>query len=338
MADAGGCDRVRMVTTGVYTSGGTLARGLHLSRVNAPDTSAIDPLNLPRSTMTHTHATPRPGRPRGARSAAMVLLTALSVAACDGGVGVDGPVNATLAFQATQTSVATDPASIGPAGSAARAIAMDGNNGTLILEEVYMIVSEVELDSDDCDDDDLDDSDDGDGSDDGLRCGDFEAGPRLVALPLDGSPVAAFDGMIAAGRYDELEFEVEDLEDDDDDDWQEIGELRDEILDQFPDWPRRASVYVVGTFQREGEDPVAFRTYVDAEIEVEIELNPPLVVGDDGIDDPLLVVDVRPDLWFRDGQGGFRDLTQWDYDTTGSILELEVEIEDGFGEVEFEGG
>lgn len=292
--------------------------------------------------MTHTHPTPSSGRPRGARSAAVVLLAALSVAACDGGVGVDGPVNATLAFQASSTTgAAASPASVGPAGSAARtssparAIALEGSNGTLVLDEVYMIVSEVELDSDDCDDDDFE-GDDGDDSDDGFGCGDFEAGPRLVALPLDGSPVTAFEGMIAAGRYDELEFEVEDLEDDDDDDWQEIGTLRDEILEQFPDWPRRASLYVAGTFQRVGEDPVAFRTFVDAEIEVELELNPPLVVGDDGIDDPLLVVDVRPDLWFRDGQGGYIDLTEWDYDATGSILELEVEIEDGFAEVEFE--
>jgi hypothetical protein len=287
--------------------------------------------------MTDLNPNPPAGRPSGARSAAMVLLAALSVAACDGGLGVDGPVNATLAFRAAGTGGASvSPASIGPADSPAltssgpsRAITMDGTNGTLVLEEVYMIVSEVELDGD-CD------VDDGDDGDDGLRCGDFEAGPRLVALPLDGAPVAAFEGMIAAGRYDELEFEVEDLEDDDDDDWQEIGALRDEILDLIPDWPRRASLYVAGTFQRDGEDPVAFRTFVDAEIEVELELDPPLVVGDDGVDEPLLVVDVRPDLWFRDGQGGFRDLTEWDYDTTGRILELEVEIEDGFAEVEFD--
>ena len=278
-------------------------------------------------------------RPGPTRSIFVALITILFLSACDDGVGVGSPASATLAFRAASSAPAGAPA--GPAGAPvrsssapARAVAVQGSNGTLTLEEVYLIVSEVELDSDDCDDDDVDDDDFDDSDDDLFPCGDFETGPRLVQLPMDGAPIEAFQGTIAPGRYEELEFEVEDLEDDDDDDWAEIEALRNEILALVPDWPRRASIYVTGTFQPDGGEAVAFRTFVDAEIEVEMEFEPPLVIGDD--DDTLLVVDIRPDLWFSNGQGGVLDLTQWDYEETGRILELEVEIEDGFAEVELD--
>ena len=222
-----------------------------------------------------------------------------------------------------------------PAGSPLRQVTLDGTNGTLVLDEIYMIVDEVELDTVD---DDCEDSSDDDGSDDdGPTCHDFEVGPRLVMLPLDGAPVTAFEASVAPGRYDELEFEIEHLEDDDDDeDRVRADALRAEILSMVSDWPDDASIYVVGTFQADGADAVPFRVFVDAEIEIELELSPPLVVGEDGVGDRELVVDVRPDLWFADGQGGVIDLSEWDYDGTGRILELEIEIEDGFIEVEID--
>lgn len=268
-----------------------------------------------------------------ARTALVTLLAAASLGACDDGLGVNGPGNVSVAFSTVDVSTAsTTPASV-PAGSPLRQVTLDGTNGTLVLDEVYMIVDEVELDTVD---DDCDDGSDDDGSDDdGISCADFEVGPRLVALPLDGAPVTAFEATVAPGRYDELEFEIEHL-DDDDDDRARNEALRAEILALIPDWPDKASIYVTGTFQADGADPVAFRVFVDAEIEIEMDLSPPLEVGDDGVGDRELVVDVRPDLWFGNGQGGVIDLTAWDYDDTGRILELEIEIEDGFIEVEFD--
>ena len=268
----------------------------------------------------------RPGAPLAA------LVALASLGACDDGLGVDGPGDVTVAFRTAEAS-ATSAASAPPASSPLRQVTFEGTNGTLVLDEVYMILDEVELDTvdDDCDDGLHDDGSD----DDGPSCADFEAGPRLVVLPLDGAPVRAFEASIAGGRYDELEFEIEHL-DDDEDDRARNEALRAEILALIPDWPDDASIYVAGTFQAEGGDPVAFRTFVDAEIEIELDLSPPLNVGEDGVGDRDLVVDVRPDLWFGDGQGGVMDLTAWDYDAFGRLLELEIEIEDGFIEVEFD--
>lgn len=285
---------------------------------------------------THNASVTATARPKGARNVLAALLAAVSLAACDDGQGVDGPGNVAVAFRAADGAVTSSQALSAPAGSPARQVTLEGTNGTLVLDEVYMIVDEVELDTvdDDCEDS---SSSNDDSSDDGPSCHDFEVGPRLVMLPLDGAPVTAFEASVAPGRYDELEFEIEHLDDDDDEEDRARAEaLRAEILGMIPDWPNDASIYVVGTFQADGADAVAFRAFVDAEIEIELDLSPPLVVGDDGLGDRELVVDVRPDLWFSNGQGGVIDLTAWDYDETGRILELEIEIEDGFIEVEFD--
>jgi len=262
------------------------------------------------------------------RFAGTALLSTLLLAGCGDSLGVDGPGNVSVSFHASDApSAATAPQA---GASAPSRITYEGANGTLVLEQVLMIVSEVELDlEDDCDDDARDD----DAFDD---CEDFEAGPQLVDLALDGAPIPVLSGLVAPGVYDELEFEIEDLDDDDDDRRVALDELMEEIVALVPDWPRNASLYVTGTFQPTDGDPVPFRTFIDAEIEIELELRPELVIGDDGAASRELVVDVRPDLWLLDSQGHVRDMREWDYDTTGRILELEVEIEDGFIEVEFD--
>lgn len=260
------------------------------------------------------------------------LLLAMLTTACGDGLGPGGPENVTLNFRsagAPASGPATAPsASSHPAGAPVRSVAIEASNGTLVLDRVLMIVSEVELEHEDgCDDDDRSGGDD---------CEDFEADPYLVELPLDGTPVSVMSALIAPGVYDELEFEIEDLDDDDDDRRGVLEALWSEIRTEVPDWPRDASLYVRGTFHADGADPVAFRVFVDAEIEVELDLRPNLVIGPDGSASRDLIVDVRPDLWFVDAGGRVRDLTGWDWDATGRLLELEVELEDGFVEVEFD--
>jgi hypothetical protein len=264
------------------------------------------------------------------RLSGLALLSTFLLAGCGDSLGVDGPGNVTVSFQASESQQASAGSpQMGSPGPAP--VTYEGNNGTLVLDRVLMIVSEMELEHEDgCDDD------DGFGDQFFDDCEDFEADPQLIDLPLDGTPISVYSALIAPGVYDELEFEVEDLDDEDDHKRGVLENLRGEILAIVPDWPREASLYVEGTFQPVGGDPVPFRTFVEAEIEVELELDPYLVIGDDGVANRDLLVDVRPDLWFRDFQGGVRDMREWDYDTTGRILELEVEIEDGFIEVEFD--
>lgn len=274
------------------------------------------------------------------------LLTAAALVACDDTLGVDGARAVALNFRVSTTSTpqlaAVSGAQGGPALVAGPPMVIEGTNGTLTISEIRLIVAEVELkgeDDDFCDDDGPgDDDSSGSGSFDDDDCEDFEGPPRFLDLPLDGEPVEAFVGLIPPGVYDELEFEIEDLEDDEDDTEfaAEIVALRQEILDEFPDWPRKATALVVGTFESEADGIMEFRVYLEAEIEVERELVPNLVVGDDGGVVADLTVDIRPDIWFAGSDGSVLPLHLYDFDLTGSLLELEVEFEDGFAEIEID--
>jgi hypothetical protein len=211
---------------------------------------------------------------------------------------------------------------------------IDGTNGSLTINEIRLIVDEVELHlaDDSCDDDGFDGSGSDDFDDD---CDEFEAPPRFLDLPLDGEPIEAVAATIPPGTYDEIEFEIEDLDDDDDGERAAaIALLRAEIVTEIPDWPRKASALVTGSFTPIGADPIEFRVFLEAEIEVEMDLVPSLVVGDDGSASRSLTVDVRPDHWFVRADGSVLPLHLFDHSVTGDLLEIEVEMEDGFTEIE----
>jgi len=269
--------------------------------------------------------------------ASLKRITAAAVAAfvlsaCGDSTGVDDPRSVALNFRVgtgTSSPAMAGPAlASGPTLVAGPPLALEGTNGTLTLEEIRLIVAEVELEGDDdaCDDDLLGDD-----------CADFEAPPRFLDLPLDGSPVQAFSGIIPAGVYEELEFEIEDLEDDEDDTRfaAEIAALRVQIIAEFPDWPRKATALVVGSFEDTNGEISSFRVFIEAEIEIERDLVPPLVIGEGGAN-PDLVVDLRPDIWFGRSDGTVMDLSLFDFDATGQILEFELEMEDGITEVEID--
>jgi hypothetical protein len=138
-----------------------------------------------------------------------------------------------------------------------------------------------------------------------------------------------------AGFYDEFELEVEDLEDDENYPGyaEAIAALRTQIATSFSDWPEEASVRVEGSFTPTGGVARPFVAYIDAEVEVELDLSPPLEVGE-GAEATLDVV-LSPERWFVRENGSLVDLSAFDYQATGEVLELEVEIEDGF-EVEID--
>lgn len=261
-------------------------------------------------------------------------MVAVGGVGCGDSTGVDDPKAVALNFRVSTTATPASAVarSTGPAAAAARVagapLEIVGTNGTLILNEIRLILAEVELEGeDDACNDDLPGSDD---------CADFEALPRFLDLPLDGQPVEAFVGLIPPGTYEELEFEVEDLEDDEGDPIlaAAIAELRAQILNEIPDWPRKASAMIAGTFQSASSGTVSFRVFLEAEIEVERDLNPHLVVGSDGGSSVDLSVNVRPDIWFTRSDGSVLPLHLYDFETTGQLLEFEIEMEDGFTQIE----
>lgn len=268
-------------------------------------------------------------------TATLALATAMTLAGCDDGTGVDGP--GTVAFTLSASGGGTPMSASrlddtsrnsGPARVAGPPMVLTGTNGTLTLDEIRLIVAEVELEGDD------DSCEAAGGSDD---CADFNAPPRLLDLPLDGQPIEAFVAQVPPGTYKELEFEIEDLEDDEVDAGfrAEIDALRADIVAEFPDWPREATGLVVGTFTDGNGAETSFRVFLEAEIEIERDLIPNLVVGDDT---PVtdLKVDLRVDSWFERSDGSLLPLHLFDYDQTGEVLEFEFEMEDGFSQIEIE--
>lgn len=208
-----------------------------------------------------------------------------------------------------------------PPSSSAGAISITGSNGVLTLTDVRVIVSEFELEQDGaCSSTAL-----------GRPCLDFEAPPKLLDLPLDGAAVGVVQGQVPPGSYDELEFEVEDLELDPDEpagtaERKEMETLAKAIRAQFTDWPARASMVATGSFRPAGSGTaVPFRVYFDAETDVLLRLTPPVVL-DSG--SKTLRVVLGPVGWFRGADGRVLDLSQHDFARTGSTPRLGSELEE----------
>ena len=92
---------------------------------------------------------------------------------------------------------------------------------------------------------------------------------------------------------------------------------------------------VVGTFTPAGGTAVAFRVYFEAEVEVEMRLQPPVVI-DASATSPSFTVRIDAAMLFRNGDGSVRNLALLDFGATGSVIDFEVEIENGISEIEFD--
>ena len=267
-----------------------------------------------------------------------IMIGLLAAAACADGTGPQGPQQLGVLFRVSSApSPVSSPvsgASGSPAQVAGPPLILTGTNGTLTIDEIRIVVSEIELEAidDSClgEDDSVDDL--------GDDCEEFEVGPQFLDLPLDGTPIEVATEAVPAGTYEELEFEIEDLEDDEDDATEAalITAVRAQILAAVADWPREASALVTGQFTPNGGSPIDFRVFLKAEIEIEMELVPPVVI-DGGVASRDLTVDIEPEIWFTASDGSVIDLTQYDYDATGQLLEFDVEFEDAFTKVEIEG-
>ncbi|MDX1577844.1 MAG: hypothetical protein R3266_05140 [Gemmatimonadota bacterium] len=261
----------------------------------------------------------------------------LAFAACGDSTGPGseegpGPGEARLSI-GFQTALGGS-AAVAPAGDdrisrnvAARSMTLTGSNGELTLDEIWLIVAEFELErafDGDCF---------GESGGDNDACEKFQGPPQFLPLPLDGGETPAVSQDVPADVYDELELEIEDLELDGDEDNATAAELQAlfaSIREQFPDWPRDASMLVIGSFTPTGGTAVPFRVFFEAEVEIELEFQPPLNLTEGATATATVVVD--PALWFRLGDGTVQDLSQF----TGQLVEFEAEIENGFFELEWD--
>lgn len=249
----------------------------------------------------------------------LVALSALALAACDSSTAVG--TSARIRFAA--------PAVAGQSTTVGEALSISGTNGVLVITDVKMIVDEFELRREsvaDCDDD----------SSGPSSCGSFKSRYFVADVPLGTGSVTVASDRIPSGRYVAMEFEVKNLElDSDDDDSSELARitaLLAQLRTTYANWPSGASMRIEGTFTPTGGVAQPFVAYFDAEVEIEKSFASTLVIDESSTG---VTIDLRLDLWFKNGDGTVRNLALNNCSTTCSLIEFEVEMEDGF-EVEFD--
>jgi hypothetical protein len=181
-----------------------------------------------------------------------------------------------------------------------------------VIQDVRFIVEEMKLRGSGslagCDDDGDDDrggddnlivradrgrDHDEDDSNEGDEC-EFEGGPFIVDLPLDGAATIATED-VPAGTYHSFTFKIDDLEgddDDEDDDRARSPELLNQMRAAYPNFPSRASLVVKGT-----KDGQPFTVYFRSKIRITQTISPPLTVPGD----ETLTVTIDPSAWFKLG-------------------------------------
>ncbi len=209
------------------------------------------------------------------------LAALLVLAACSDGTGPTTGAQVSLTFA---SNVAAGGAAAPSRFAGPMAVSyMDGTN-TLEITSVQVVLREIELESVEVVDCDVEPEPAG--------CEDFETGPVLIDLPLDGSTSTSVFISIPPGTYDEVEFDIHKVSNDDPEDAA--------FLLANPTMEGK-SIVVAGTY-----NGVAYTYETDLNEEQELALVPNLEIGEDA---PPTNVTIRLDVdtWFRDGNGDLFD-------------------------------
>ncbi|HEX7089099.1 MAG TPA: hypothetical protein VF192_03130 [Longimicrobiales bacterium] len=183
---------------------------------------------------------------------------------------------------------------------------------TLDIQQVQLVFEEIELESvrenggdslswcwgDDDEDDDCSRHREGRRHRHGHE---FEAGPILVDLPLDGGVISLLEGEVPPGSYRELELEIDRPND--------RKPSHQAFRDEHPDWPRNASIRARGTFDP-GTGAQAFDVFLNVELDLELEFDEPIVLEADsaGATGPVEVtLSIDVNRWFVGRDGLFFD-------------------------------
>jgi hypothetical protein len=206
-----------------------------------------------------------------------LVLTAVLGGCSDGGAPTAGEVSLNLATRPAPIGASAAGAAFGVVSTPETYIDTDGN--TLVISAVQLVLREIELERTDapagCDpaaveDDDCDE--------------DLEFGPLLVDLPLGAAGAErSFSVPMEPGEFDELELKVHRAS---------AGDSEDAaFLAAHPEFDG-VSVRVAGTYNGS-----AFTFDTDLDVELEFDLDPPLVVSQTSSSDVTVLVDLA--TWFR---------------------------------------
>lgn len=215
---------------------------------------------------------------------------------------VEAPIN--IGFSVVETDDGAAAAAVQQ--NAQGDLTITGNNGTLTITGLVMLVSDFELDND--------------------EDAEFDEVAEAVNLHLDGEVTTVVEERpVPVGEYTEFQFDVEDLVAENNGEVN-IDSLRAQLSDLgYDPVPDSASVVAVGSFTpANGGGAQSFTTYLDADAEVETELNPPLNVAENDTTGGVLV-EVDPADWFVSEAGDVMDLSASD----GALADIEGPVSDG---------
>lgn len=218
----------------------------------------------------------------------LIAAVATLAGACggdsDNGMGPNGGTPGQVSLSFTSRAAGALPA---PAFSLFSAV-MDtlvSVGDTLIIDSAKVVLREIELKRVEVVDCDIEPEPEG--------CEKFETGPLLVDVPLNGMTEQQISISIDPGTYDELEFDIHKVSNDDPED-AVFRAAHPDMIDK--------SIVVWGSFN--GQD---FAYETDLNEEQEFDLNPPLVIDETTITTTNVTVRLDISQWFTDGFGGLID-------------------------------
>lgn len=212
---------------------------------------------------------------RALRGVAMAAAALGLLAACDDDPTGPGGIPAGMNLVGLSVSIGSPGgAALAPALMAQGLELTDGVN-TLVIESAEVVVREIKferVETAGCDST-VDDDD----------CEEYEVGPFLVPLPLDGSVSSEIEAVLEAGVYDEIELKIHKPEDDD--------VMDSDFLTDHPGFTR-ISVRVTGTYN---DAPFTYTSDLDEEQEIEL-IDPLVVTESSAPENVTLTIDIS--TWF----------------------------------------
>ncbi len=215
-----------------------------------------------------------------------LIGAALLAAACGDATGPANTSGVSLSF----TTGALGGPAPAPGGFFSMAPASDTfavGQDELIISKVEVVLQEIELEranAESCDSVTVDHDD----------CEEFELGPVLLSLPLNGDVAQLVEIQIDTGTYDEIEFDIHKVT---------TGDEEDAAFRQAHPHMAGQSIRVEGTFNGE---PFVYETDLDEE--QEYDLVPPLVVDSVSVATNV-TIRIEISTWFVDGGGALVDPT-----------------------------
>ncbi len=207
----------------------------------------------------------------------LTIVLAATLAACS---DANGPAGSTVSLSFA-TQAAAPLAAFGSTPFAVASDTMTDGTNTLVITKAELVLREIELErvSDDACDEILGDDD---------LCEEFAVGPLLIELPLDGGTATMFTIPVDTGTYDEIEFELHKVSNDDPEDAA--------FRAAHPDMVGK-SIRIQGTYNGQ---PFTYES--DLNEDQEHALVPPLVIGE-GVTSTNVTLFVDLNAWFRDAGG-----------------------------------